>query len=117
MVELTYFLMISFLLPHEMDAALRKEWRALPLTSFLPETAGRAVFLLAHVPLILAFFWFDGFLANRRFAMILSLFAVIHVGLHWIYRHHPYYEFNNAVSVLLIWGAGVCGLLHLLLVL
>ncbi len=39
----------------------------------------------------------------------LCLFAVVHVGLHWLYRRHPAYEFNNPSSWALIVLAGLFG--------
>ena len=46
-----YLIVLAFLFSHEVDAAFRHEWRVLPLTSFMPEDAGRETFIWAHVPL------------------------------------------------------------------
>ncbi|MFN9633911.1 MAG: DUF6713 family protein [Erythrobacteraceae bacterium] len=102
-----YFLMLSLLFTHEIDAAFRHEWRVLPITSFLPDELGREIFIWAHVPL------FAGILlaSNReRVRVAMAAFCVIHVGLHWLFRNHPAYEFNNASSWGLILGAGALGL-------
>ncbi|MFM7403058.1 MAG: DUF6713 family protein [Erythrobacter sp.] len=105
-----YALMLSFLFAHEIEAAFRHEWRVLPITSFLPDELGREIFIWAHVPL------FAGILLatnNERVRVALSVFCVIHVGLHWLFRNHPAYEFNNASSWALICGAGLSGLAYL----
>ena len=115
MLEIAYFLMLAFLLSHEIDAAYRKEWRVLPLTSWMPDTLGRQVFILAHVPLLAAIFLGGGLSPSSTFAAGLSAFSVVHVGLHWLFRHHKDHDFNNWLSVLLIVGAGVAGLVHLVL--
>jgi uncharacterized membrane protein YedE/YeeE len=101
-----YVLMLALLFTHEIDAAFRHEWRVLPITSFLPDELGRETFIWAHVPL------FAGILLasdNERVRIILAAFCVIHVGLHWLFRNHPAYEFNNASSWGLILGAGMFG--------
>ena len=101
-----YFLMLAFLFTHEIDAAFRHEWRVLPITNFLPDEIGREIFIWAHVPL------FAGIMRageNHRLRIGLAAFCVIHVGLHWIFRNHPAYEFNNASSWGLILAAGVSG--------
>jgi len=117
MAEFLYVLMLSFFLTHEIDAAFRHEWRVLPITSFLPDEAGRVVFIGAHVPLLVSFFWFDGLNHQSALGLLLSAFAIVHVGLHWLYRRHPAYEFNNWLSVALIVGAGAAGVVHMGLVL
>lgn len=106
-----YALMLSLLFTHEVDAAFRHEWRVLPLTSFLPDDLGREVFIWLHVPL------FCGTLLGSRDDRVrlgLAAFCVIHVGLHWHFRHHPAYEFNNSSSWGLILGAGLMGCAYLL---
>jgi hypothetical protein len=105
-----YHLMLAFLFTHEIDAAFRHEWRILPLTSLLPDDVGRELFVWVHVPLFVAI------LALRDrpvFRAGLAAFAIMHVGLHWLFRHHPAYEFNNPSSWLLILGAGLFGAVYL----
>jgi drug/metabolite transporter (DMT)-like permease len=107
-----YLNVLAFLFSHEVDAAFRHEWRVLPLTSFMPEDAGRETFIWAHVPLI------AGLLLGgepRTVRASVAVFSIAHVGLHWIYRHHPANAFNTLSSWLLILGAGLSGALYLLL--
>jgi hypothetical protein len=99
-------IMLGFLFSHELDATLRHEWRVLPITSFLPDEFGQLVFIWLHVPL---FFLILSFMGNSKFRNVMALFSVIHVGLHWIFRNHPDYEFNNLSSWSLILGAGFFG--------
>ncbi len=113
MNELFYVAMLGFFLTHELDAMQRHEWRILPLTSFLPEETGRQAFVWMHVPLFAALFYFGAGDANSGLAAGLSAFAIVHVGLHWLFRNHPKNEFNNPVSWALIVGAGLGGAGHL----
>lgn len=105
-LDALYLAMLAALLTHELDAVKRHEWRVLPLTSFLPERWGEQIFIWIHVPLIWAILAWSGV---PGFRLGLSLFAVVHVGLHWLYRRHPAYEFNNPSSWALILLAGVFG--------
>lgn len=104
--NMLYCATVGALLTHELDAVKRHEWRVLPLTSWLPERIGEQVFIWCHVPLIAALLWFGDRPGVR---LGLAVFAVAHVGLHWVFRTHPAYEFNNRSSWGLILLAGLCG--------
>ena len=43
------------------------------------------------------------------FPLGLYAFAMLHVGLHWLYRRHPAYEFNTPSSWALILVTGTLG--------
>ena len=112
--EFLFYTMLAFLFTHELDAVKRHEWRILPLTSFLPERLGEQVFIWVHVPLFLAILWFAGSNPNSGFALLLSAFSIVHVGLHWLFRNRPRNEFNTLGSWALILATGLFGTLHLL---
>lgn len=116
MAELFYVAMLGFFITHELDAMQRHEWRILPLTSFLPDETGRQVFVWMHVPLFAALFFYGAGDPTSTVAFGLSVFAIIHVGLHWLFRRHPKNEFDNPTSWAIIIGAGVFGAAHLVLV-
>lgn len=106
------WLAIAFLLTHEMDATWRHEWRLLPILNRMNDTRGFQWFLIAHVPLYVLLF---AGLVHQHSATVtaLSLFSIIHLGLHYALRKHPKYEFNNPLSWFLIAGAAVAGALDL----
>jgi len=112
-LEILYCATIAAFFTHELDAVKRHEWRVLPLTSFLPERVGEQVFIWIHVPVFLAVFLFSQGRLVGRFRLGLSAFAVIHVGLHWLFRKHPAYEFNNVSSWSLILLTGALGATYL----
>lgn len=103
---LLYWLMVAAFLTHELDAVRRHEWRVLPLTSFLPDRVGEEFFVWLHVPLFLAVLHFSG---EEGFRTGLAAFALVHVALHWMFRLHPAYEFNNPSSWALILLTGTFG--------
>ena len=117
MADYLYWAMISALLTHELDAVKRHEWRVLPLTSFLPEKTGEQVFIWMHIPLFLVLLWFSRAGAHTTFALSFSAFAVFHVFLHWVFRKHPAYEFNNLSSWAIIVLTGLLGAAHIVSVL
>ncbi len=52
-----FYLAVTFLLLHEMDAVRCREWRIFPGLSLLKDNTGYGVFMLAHVPLYLLLVW------------------------------------------------------------
>jgi hypothetical protein len=114
--DTTFWAVLAFLLAHELDAVERHEWRLFPVLRSLPdEVAGRA-FVLLHVPLFVALFRLvrhPSTTVRRRSQFVVSVFAVVHAGLHARFSDHPAYEFDGALSKLLIDGAAVAGLIHL----
>lgn len=54
LATLLHSVTLAALMTHEIDAALRHEWRVLPFTRFLPERAGRRVFVWLHLPIYAA---------------------------------------------------------------
>jgi hypothetical protein len=117
MSDLLYYAMVGAFFTHELDAVKRHEWRVLPLLRSLPERVGEQVFIWAHVPLFALLLWGGDGSATSATRIGLSGFAVVHVGLHILYRRHPRYEFNTVSSWGLILLTGLLGAAYLLVVL
>ena len=109
----SFYLMISFLVAHELDAMKRHEWRMIPLLNTLPETVAAQIFVWAHVPLTVLLLWIAQQGAASSAAIALAAFSVLHIVLHWLFRNNPDNEFNTIGSWLLILGAGLFGILVL----
>ena len=115
MRHFVFYLGLSMLFTHEMDAMSNHEWRVLPILRSLSESAGETTFLLAHVPL---FALTIGFVASlnprtRRIAQkVVSGFLIVHAALHFAFSGHPDYAFSGALSNILIAGAALCGAAH-----
>lgn len=114
--ELLFFLGLSLLVTHELDAIRRHEWRIFPLTAGMPERAGYSIFTAAHIPLFLLLFWGLSSSEAVRAPLMsgLSAFSIVHVLLHLLVLSHPLNQFSSPFSWLLIGGAGLCGALDLL---
>lgn len=112
-----FWTVVATFFTHELDAVKRHEWRVLPVLRALPEAAGEQLFVWLHLPLFLAVIWYGQEDAESVFALSVSVFAVVHVGLHWLFRKHPAYEFNTLSSWFLIGLTGLLGAMHLLAVL
>ena len=104
------------MLMHEMDAVRCHEWRIFPGLSMLSERLGFIIFMWAHVALygILFIFLLDPLYQDQVISGM-SIFFVIHMGLHLLFLRHPKNEFIDVHSWLLIVGAAVCGSLQLII--
>ena len=114
MTDLLYYAMVGAFFTHELDAVKRHEWRFLPLLSVLPDRIGEQTFIWLHIPLFALLLWGgDGDPASMT-RLGLSAFAIVHVGLHILFRRHPAYEFDNPSSWGLISLTGLLGAAYLL---
>jgi hypothetical protein len=116
--ELVFALTFGLLTTHELDAVRCFEWRVLPITRWMPEQIGMTTFIVLHIPLFawLASVCWHSNAANRHLArQLFSCFAIVHVGLHWLFRNDPNYFFQGWLSNGLIIGAGLAGGVFLLL--
>lgn len=113
-----FYLMLATLFTHELDAMAQSEWRLLYVLRSLPPAEGQLWFVVLHVPLFAGLF---GLLQHasprvRQFTQVsLAVFAVVHAGLHYWLSAEPLYTFLSPLSLALIYGAALLGLLFLLL--
>ncbi len=113
--HLFFYLGLSFILIHEMDAVRCREWRIFPGLSLLKEKTGFVVFMLAHIPLYFLLFW--GLMGKgnpAEWIRGLDWFFIIHLGLHLLFLMHPKNEFKDTLSWIFISGAAIAGLADLL---
>lgn len=114
--EALFLLGYGLLATHELDAMLRAEWRVLPGLSLLDEARARPLFVWLHVPLFaLLTGWVGSANADtrRRARHGISLFLVVHAGLHLLFSGHRHYDFHGTTSSLLIFGGALCAMLWL----
>jgi hypothetical protein len=119
MSALCFAIAFAFLATHELDAMRCREWRIHPFFSWMEEATGNAAFVLAHVPVFAALFWFAFLTPDEALRAAttfwISVFCIVHVGLHIAFLWHPKNEFRSALSWSLIVGAGLFGALDLVL--
>ena len=116
MLDALFVLGAALLVTHEFDAVRRREWYILPLLRTMPEDRAANIFVLLHAPIsaatiVLALYPGDG--PRLVFQVVMSAFMVAHVGMHYLLRRHPAYDFDNPLSRALIWAPGVVGALYL----
>lgn len=117
MEHLLFFIGLSFLTVHEMDAIRCKEWRIFPGLALLNDKTGYLVFLLTHILLFFIVFYQLTYSSdNTGFIKGFEVFLIVHVGLHLLFLNHKKNEFKGWLSWMLITGAGLFGLADLLLV-
>jgi len=120
MKNLIFYLGFATLITHELDAMTQSEWRLLFTLRSLPEQIASFTFVVVHIPLIAGLLWITNheFLSIRYWSRILvSIFLMVHVGLHKLLEHQPDYTFNSLLSLGLIYGGGLLGFIYLGLIL
>ncbi len=113
--HLFFYLGLSLLTMHEMDAIRCREWRIFPGLSLLSDQLGQIIFLFAHIPIFFLMFWHMTHSKNiEAFMDGFSIFMMVHLGLHILFLKHKNNEFKDWISWTIIIGAGLCGLLDLI---
>jgi hypothetical protein len=114
MKSFVFYLGLALLFTHELDAMPNHEWQVMPLLSDLTDTAGRNMFVIAHIPMfavVIAYIASLKLKTRSRARDIASSFLIAHALLHFAFSGHPAYEFSSSLSSLLIYGAALCGVL------
>ena len=114
---IVFYLGLALLFTHELDSMPNHEWRVMPILNYLSDATGKAVFLLAHIPIFAVVVAFVASLDEKvrsRARGIFCGFLVVHTLLHSVFSANPDYEFSSLISSVLIYGAGLCGVLYLL---
>ena len=111
--HLFFYLAVSFILIHEMDAVRCREWRIFPGLNLLSDRTGMIWFMLLHIPLFALLIQSIG-TGSESVIFGLNIFFMAHVGAHLLLYRHPKNEFTDWISWTMILGAGVCGGLDLL---
>ncbi|NJN08079.1 MAG: hypothetical protein HC836_07800 [Richelia sp. RM2_1_2] len=119
MKNLLFYLSFATIITHELDAMTQSEWKLLFVLKNLPEYTASPFFVILHIPLIALLLW----LTNNQSLVIknwsrigLAGFLIIHSGLHKLLENNPNNTFNSSLSLRLIYGSGLLGLLYLILV-
>ncbi|MEM8563964.1 MAG: DUF6713 family protein [Pseudomonadota bacterium] len=116
MSTLLYYLGISLLLTHEMDAVAHAEWRLLFVLRDMSDQAAYPVFIALHIPLIFLFFWLghsSKHTVRGVFRAIAAVFLIMHALIHFSLSNAPEYTFHGVLSNALIYGAALCGIAYL----
>jgi hypothetical protein len=110
-----FYLGLSLLTMHEMDAIRCREWRIFPGLSLLSDKLGHIVFIFAHILLFFFIYWqLTHSQAIEALIKGFSIFMIVHLGLHILLLKHKNNEFKDWISWTIITGAGLSGLLDLI---
>ncbi len=118
-LHILFYLGLALLACHELDAVFRHEWRILPGLSLLSDSIGRTTFILGHIPIFVLLFWLTGHQSKRvriRSQLSIDAFLIVHAAAHYLMRHHPLYEFEPPVETITVFGGGLIGLVHAMLI-
>ncbi|AFY54127.1 hypothetical protein Riv7116_1567 [Rivularia sp. PCC 7116] len=119
MKNLLFYLGFATILTHELDAMTQSEWKLLFILRSLPEQTASVAFIVLHIPLIAALLWLtnnESEVVKNWSRIALAGFMIIHSGLHKLLENSPNYTFNSTLSLGLIYGAGLLGLIYLILI-
>lgn len=110
-------LTLAFLIVHEMDAVHRREWTIFPFLSRLDDRMGYILFTIAHIPLVFLVLagLSNGAIFQPVVRVVVDIFCIAHIGLHWLFHQNPLNQFDNRFSRLIIFGCGLAGLIDLVL--
>jgi hypothetical protein len=114
--NLLFYLGFATLITHELDAMTQSEWRLLFVLRSLPEQVASSAFVILHIPLIAVLLWLTSSESlNVRYwsRITVAAFLIVHFGLHKALEHHPAYSFDSLLSLCLIYGGGLVGLIYL----
>lgn len=113
--DIIFYIGLSLLFVHEMDAVRRNEWKMFIYLSTLKPEIECTVFSLLHVPFFFLILW-GLFSANQDFRhyfiMFLNLFFIIHFLLHLAFIRHPKNEFKSVFSWFIISGMFLMGVVN-----
>jgi hypothetical protein len=117
-MDLIFYLGLSFLFAHELDAIKRHEWRIFPGLSNLEDNLSYRLFVAFHIPLFVLVLWFLCHPAEQIrfwFQMSVDGFLVLHLWLHHFFKSSRKYEFTQPFSKFIINTAALIGLAHMAL--
>ncbi|WP_371875205.1 DUF6713 family protein [Sulfurovum sp. XGS-02] len=118
LTDTIFYIGIVLLLTHELDAISSHEWRMFPFIHRLEESLGYRIFVILHIPLLLLIFWaitHSSESMRYRFQIIMDIFLILHLGIHYLFRSHPKNEFTGTFSLSLIVLTAMVGATHLIL--
>jgi hypothetical protein len=110
-----FYLGLSLMTMHEMDAIRCREWRMFPGLSSLSDKLGHILFVFAHIPLFFYIFWQLTHSQDlEEFIKVFNIFMIVHLALHILFLKHKNNEFKDWISWTIIIGAGLCALIDLI---
>ncbi len=118
MRTILYYLGISALFTHELDAVINMEWRLLYHLRTLPDVTASSLFVALHFPFFFLFLYLShhrSTLVKERFRLAVCAFLIVHGILHFRLSSEPLYLFESALSNTYIASASLIGLLHVAL--
>ena len=115
---LLFNLGLALLFTHELDAALHAEWRLLWVLQEMSDGVASRWFVWLHLPIFLAAAYLGqnhDLKLRLTFRRMVCVFLPMHAALHFSLSNHPEDQFHHLSSELMIYSAGLCGIIYCLL--
>lgn len=116
MKNVFFYLGLGTLFTHELDAISNHEWRLLPILGSLPQVTAMNTFVMLHIPLfavLVALVASADERLRKRSRLGVSMFLIIHAGLHLWFANDLSYEFTSTISNMLIFGGAIFGAIYI----
>ncbi len=107
-----YRLSAACLVTHELESSILPHLNPEPLATSIQGSIDQQIFMWAQAPIVLGLMLMAETSRRGAFRYGLCVFALAHLGLHWIYRNQPVYDFSSASWVLILL-AGIFGAAYL----
>ena len=117
--SLLFFLLLSLVIVHELDAIRRHEWRMFVVLTKMDDERAFQIFSTLHIPLLMVIFWLitnPSVIVVFWFEVVLDVFLIIHKFLHYSFQKHPQNEFTTSFSKGLIDLMAVVGFIQLIFI-
>lgn len=116
MKTVLYYLAISALFTHELDAVINREWRLLFHIFEMSEIVSSTLFIFLHFPLFYLFFHFghhSSIVIRNYFRKLVCYLLVIHGFVHFLLSGHEHYYFEGVLSNFYIFGSALFAVAYL----
>lgn len=116
MPTILYYLGLSTLFTHELDAIMQAEWRLLFVLREMNDQSAYPIFLILHIPAFFLFFWLSHHSSQGiklGFRRVAAAFLIIHASIHFYLAGVPENQFQSLLSNTLIYAAATFGLLYI----
>ena len=103
-----YYLALSFLFTHELDAMTHSEWRFFPIFDEMADTSASTIFVTLHVPIFFLVLWLSHHssqVIRERSRVLFASFLVVHAIAHFGFSSQPDYDFHGLLSRTLIFSS------------
>lgn len=119
-IQVLFFINVSLILVHEMDAIRCKEWKMFIILKDIKEEYGYLIFTLLHLPIyflcLASIFNYIKYLNSREYIWI-DVILILHSIVHFLFRKNKNNKFSKLFSQFIIYGISLIAMMRIILIL